>query len=91
MLCSLHCNLYSFSGLDGTALEACAYGAEAKGYLTTSAAMASGRNANWSPTIFIEGELYCLWDSEPCQATDAEDFLVAICDAYTGVLPSGCP
>jgi len=61
-------------------------------YQSMSEAMkfASADNATWSPTVIINDEVYCLWDSAPCKATKDTDFLRAICDAYKGPTPSGC-
>jgi len=51
---------------------------------------ANDTEATWSPTIIINDEVYCLYNSAPCKATKDTDFLRAICDAYKGPAPSAC-
>jgi len=68
-------------------LQACVNGAEAKALLTASIARMNAFGAKWSPTIYISGKQYCLWNSSPCNADSIDDFRVAICAAYTGSSP----
>ena len=72
-------------------IRACAFGAEGRQYVRETAKDADARRVVWSPTIFIDGERYCLWHSSPCKANTPHDFLAAICHAYKGPKPSRCP
>jgi hypothetical protein len=46
--------------------------------------------ASWSPTVYLNGEQFCLWDSTPCGADDADGFIAAICALYDGDKPPAC-
>jgi len=76
--------------LDYDSLFQCALSDTGKGLLKQAMDLANNDGASWSPTIFINDELYCLWHSIPCKATTDADFLRAICAAYKGTTPEAC-
>ena len=78
------------SGLDFDALKACALGEKGAALLKEGVALSDSYGAVWSPTIYIDGQMYCLWHSSPCKATKESDFGKAVCDAYTGTRPAAC-
>lgn len=78
------------TGLDFDALRACALGEKGAALLKEAVALSDSYGAVWSPTVYINDELYCLWHSAPCKATKESDFGKAVCDAYTGPRPSAC-
>ncbi|KAA6397231.1 MAG: hypothetical protein EZS28_007241 [Streblomastix strix] len=62
-------------------------------YLIQSVQDAKQRGAVWSPTLFINGKLECLWNLYPCSVpAGAPDISKKICDLYTGqrTKPSIC-
>jgi len=77
-------------GMDYSKLRSCAFSDTAKDLLEKAKSLSDKDSAVWSPTIFINDELYCLWHSTPCKATTEDDFRRAICDAYKGQTPPGC-
>jgi len=76
--------------LDYDALTQCALSDTGKELLQQAVEIADNDGATWSPTIFIDNQLYCLWHSIPCKATTDADFLRAICNAYKGTTPDAC-
>jgi len=78
-------------GLDFASIRTCAFSQTGQDLLKQSMVLADKDNAVWSPTVIINDDLYCLWHSTPCKATKEEDFLRAVCEAYTGTKPSACP
>jgi len=77
-------------GIDFSGIPQCALNATGKELLKDSMILADNDGAVWSPTIVINDQTYCLWHSTPCKAEKPEDFLRAICDAYTGPTPDAC-
>jgi len=77
-------------GLNYNDLISCAFSDTGKELLEEARVLADKDDAVWSPTIFINDEFYCLWHSTPCKATTEDDFLRAVCAAYTGPTPAGC-
>eukprot|EP00727_Mastigamoeba_balamuthi_P012091 m51a1_g7504 putative polygalacturonase inhibitor 1 (621) ;mRNA; f:280562-282655 len=77
-------------GMDADELRACALGAEGAELLDEAVQLSDKYGAVWSPTVWINGELYCLWHSSPCKAASEDDFLKAVCAAYTGPKPAAC-
>jgi len=73
-----------------TDIRDCAFSDDGQDLLKDSMNLADKDSAVWSPTIYINDELYCLWHSTPCKATAEGDFLKAICAAYTGPKPQAC-
>ncbi|HII14859.1 MAG TPA: hypothetical protein HA362_00945 [Nanoarchaeota archaeon] len=71
------------SGIDKSALKACAEGPEGKGLLSASIKQANLFGATGSPTINIDGEDYG-------GARTASAMQAAICAAFDGVKPEGC-
>lgn len=53
------------------------------GLLLASAQLADSMSVNMAPTVFINGK-------QQAGVPQEKDLLKAICDAYTGVKPSGC-
>lgn len=78
------------AGLDFDALRACALGDRGAALLKEGVALSDKYGAVWSPTIYIDDQLYCLWHSSPCKASKEADFGKAVCDAYTGTRPEAC-
>ena len=77
-------------GIDYDDIRTCAFSSTGQELLKKAQMLADKDDAVWSPTVIINDELYCLWHSTPCKATTEDDFLRAICDAYTGPKPAGC-
>jgi len=77
-------------GLDFTTIRNCAFSSTGQQLLKNSQKLADNDGAVWSPTIMINDEMFCLWHSTPCKATSEDDFLRAVCDAYTGPTPAAC-
>lgn len=78
------------TGLDFEALRACALGEKGAKLLKEGVALSDSYGAVWSPTIYIDGQMFCLWHSSPCKASKESDFGKAVCDAYTGTRPAAC-
>eukprot|EP00164_Ancoracysta_twista_P014504 GFYU01023646.1.p1 GENE.GFYU01023646.1~~GFYU01023646.1.p1 ORF type:complete len:615 (-),score=178.97 GFYU01023646.1:120-1964(-) len=70
----------------------CATGKEGHQLLTDSARRTAEHGVDWSPTIYINGKLYCTWDggSKSCAAPAPDIFVHAICNEYTG-FKLACP
>lgn len=77
-------------GFDYDAVRACAFADQGAQLLHDAMVLSNKDGAVWSPTILINDKLFCLWHSTPCQATSEQDFLRAVCAAYTGPKPAGC-
>ena len=43
--------------------------------LSTSLAAADEYGACWSPSVYVDGSLYCLYDSIPCPSKTTDDFI----------------
>ncbi|MBR9675803.1 thioredoxin domain-containing protein [Candidatus Woesearchaeota archaeon] len=69
--------------LDVDKIKACFEGEEGKTLLSESVKKAQAVNARGSPTIYLNDELYQGGRTE-------RDFLVAICNAYSGNRPAEC-
>lgn len=71
------------NGLKVDAIKTCSQGEEGKQLLRESLAKAQARQAGGSPTIYINNAKYS-------GARGENDFLRAICNAYTGTKPAAC-
>ena len=69
---------------DMNLLENCVYSQMGTQLFKDSTELADQMGAVWSPTIYFNGNMYCLWDSMPCKAQKPEDFLKDICLLYKG-------
>lgn len=79
------------SKMNWNQLGACASGVMGKRLLTESIEKTKNIGAKWSPSIYINGELYCKWRSTPCKGKSIVDLKNAICAAYTGSnIPTVC-
>ena len=71
------------TGIDGTALKACAFGPDGDKLLAKSAAKSRARNVRGSPTIYVANRRYSGNRSQ-------EDFMRVVCQAMSGSRPAVC-
>ena len=76
--------------MDDNLIKDCAFSEAGVNFMNQAIALAKEDNAIWSPSVYINGELYCLWHSLPCKAASEKDFGKYVCEVYTGSRPAAC-
>jgi len=74
-------------------LNTCVHGNQSRTLMTNSIATTDSLGWNprpGSPTVYINKKR-CISGYDPCENISGSQLLKAICDAYTGPKPAGCP
>ncbi|EKE40669.1 hypothetical protein ENUP19_0085G0145 [Entamoeba nuttalli] len=80
------------ANMDPESLIKCAFGSYGNTLMKEAVDRPIQMGSTWCPTVYINNERYCLYDSYPCNATTLDDYIRDICAAYTGTnKPSACP
>ncbi|ELP93455.1 polygalacturonase inhibitor 1 precursor, putative [Entamoeba invadens IP1] len=70
--------------LDPIAITKCTNDAYGKQLIKDGMDDVKRLGSTWSPTVYINDKLYCLYDSSPCGAATIEDWIRDVCKEYKG-------
>ena len=79
------------AGIEVEVLNKCAFGSYGQTLMKEAVDLPKQTGSVWCPSIYLNGEQYCLYNSQPCKAATIDDWIRDICNAYTGKnKPAAC-
>ncbi|KAL7717525.1 Polygalacturonase inhibitor 1 [Entamoeba marina] len=78
-------------GLDYEVISKCAFGKYGESIIEEAVQLPIEKGSVWCPTVYINDDFYCKYDSFPCYANSPSDYITTVCSAYQGTnKPKAC-